>query len=165
LASAGFYYFPTEGKPDNVRCGDCGTDFFGWASEDDPVAIHKAESPDCPFVLENLMDENKPERKSPPKKRDDSADTHKMKKRKTEPVPVITPFISDKVDGGIHAVAESNFLNTKLGDSLGDSYVQLKQFANEIQSFGENLNNELERKLVAFILNCRNGVKGIPSSF
>lgn len=60
LAAAGFYYFPLYDRLDNVRCVDCGMDFYGWEPDDDPAVVHKSESPLCPFVFEYLSTVNAP---------------------------------------------------------------------------------------------------------
>lgn len=56
MANAGFYYF---GKQDRVGCIYCFREFDHWCRDDDPLDVHKRESPQCPFFAENQGKFNK----------------------------------------------------------------------------------------------------------
>ena len=47
MAKAGFIYL---GIQDCVKCLSCSKDFDNWQEGDDPLAKHKFQSPECPFV-------------------------------------------------------------------------------------------------------------------
>ncbi|KAH9282890.1 Baculoviral IAP repeat-containing protein 5 [Echinococcus granulosus] len=49
LADAGFYHRPDVSE-DSVQCFVCHKLLYGWASDEDPMAEHKAHCPDCAFV-------------------------------------------------------------------------------------------------------------------
>lgn len=39
------------GRGDIVKCFHCGTTLKDWQQEDDPVSVHKQNSPVCPVVI------------------------------------------------------------------------------------------------------------------
>ncbi|CAC5368151.1 BIRC2_3 [Mytilus coruscus] len=51
LAEAGFHY---EGNANEVVCFSCGLKYKNWKTNDSPVQIHKENSPQCSFVVNNL---------------------------------------------------------------------------------------------------------------
>ncbi|CAC5379793.1 BIRC7_8 [Mytilus coruscus] len=51
LAEAGFHY---EGNENEVVCFSCGLKCKNWKTNDSPVQIHKDNSPNCSFVVNNL---------------------------------------------------------------------------------------------------------------
>ncbi|KAF9113469.1 hypothetical protein BGX27_001533 [Mortierella sp. AM989] len=49
MASAGFFYAPTDDSIDNVQCPYCCLGLDGWEAKDDPVHEHQRRKPTCPF--------------------------------------------------------------------------------------------------------------------
>ena len=66
-----YHSFPTENKPyitwlakagfvsthngDEVECFSCKLRKQDWCSDDDPIEVHRALSPGCPFLLQNSI--------------------------------------------------------------------------------------------------------------
>ncbi|BFZ17875.1 hypothetical protein BsWGS_20914 [Bradybaena similaris] len=50
LASAGFYFSPSQESLDNVCCLFCQKELDGWEPDDDPLKEHKKHSAHCPFL-------------------------------------------------------------------------------------------------------------------
>jgi hypothetical protein len=51
LAKAGFFYYPTQGNPDNVACFLCHKALDGWEEDDDPLAEHLKHSSECGWAI------------------------------------------------------------------------------------------------------------------
>eukprot|EP00123_Amoebidium_parasiticum_P011751 comp20886_c0_seq1/m.27748 comp20886_c0_seq1/g.27748 ORF comp20886_c0_seq1/g.27748 comp20886_c0_seq1/m.27748 type:complete len:574 (-) comp20886_c0_seq1:138-1859(-) len=76
LAECGFYWFGDEAELDLTECVCCGYNLGGWEPDDDPVALHFAKKPYCPYAIAahqratntiKLEAEKKPEKSIPAK--------------------------------------------------------------------------------------------------
>jgi hypothetical protein len=51
FSKAGFFYYPSADKPDNVACFLCHRGLDEWDKEDDPLVEHLRASPDCGWAI------------------------------------------------------------------------------------------------------------------
>ena len=55
LANAGFIY---TRRDDDVQCVFCAGVIGDWADNDDPMIVHQRNFPTCPFIVENIPNQN-----------------------------------------------------------------------------------------------------------
>ncbi|QBC76092.1 inhibitor of apotosis 3 [Neophasia sp. alphabaculovirus] len=55
MAANGFYYL---GRADEVRCAFCKVEIMRWLEGDDPAVDHKRWAPQCPFLQQNIAQQN-----------------------------------------------------------------------------------------------------------
>jgi hypothetical protein len=142
LAMAGFSYWPTLNHRDNVRCIDCNQNVFGWSAHNDPVEVHRNNSPSCKFVRSYLMDVNE---KKENVKFDSQFGPRRMKRNRDEKENRIgDPEEVEEKDP--HALYQEE---RKRDEEMKQKYLKyMLMFTNEIRELGKTLEKQVKKPVI-----------------
>ncbi|KAI3655753.1 hypothetical protein MP638_003671, partial [Amoeboaphelidium occidentale] len=142
LALAGFSFWPTLNHRDNVRCIDCNQNVFGWSGHNDPVEVHRNNSPSCKFVRTYLMDVNE---KKENVKLDSQFGPRRMKRYRDE---------KENRNGDPEEVEEKDphalyQEERKRDEEMKQKYLKyMLMFTNEIRELGKTMEKQVKKPVI-----------------